>query len=188
LTGARLARTLSGRAPPPHGGRDRRTREARLETIRITVNDTRREDRIEPRLLLGQYLRVVLGLTGTRVGCDTSQCGACTVLLDGDAVKACTLFAVQADGCAVETIEGMGGIDDPHPLQRGFLDESAVQCGFCTAGMIMAAEALLRRNARPADSEIVRALEGNLCRCTGYRSIVAAVRRAAQQRSTEAAP
>lgn len=145
------------------------------------MNGTRREHRIEARLLLVQYLRDVLDLTGTHVGCDTSQCGACTVLLDGEAVKACTLFAVQADGSSVETVESMSGGSDLHPLQQAFLAESALQCGFCTPGMIMAAEALLRRTAQPADSEIERALEGNLCRCTGYRSIIAAVRRAAQE-------
>jgi carbon-monoxide dehydrogenase small subunit len=146
------------------------------------VNGSRREHRIESRLLLVQYLRDVLDLTGTHVGCDSSQCGACTVLLDGDAVKACTLFAVQADGSTVETIEGLGGETGMHSLQRAFLEEAAVQCGFCTPGMIMAAEALLRRTPQPADSEIERALEGNLCRCTGYRSIIAAVRRAARDR------
>jgi carbon-monoxide dehydrogenase small subunit len=146
------------------------------------VNGSRREHRIESRLLLVQYLRDVLELTGTHVGCDSSQCGACTVLLDGDAVKACTLFAVQADGSTVETIEGLGSATGMHSLQRAFMEEAAVQCGFCTPGMIMAAEALLRRTPQPADSEIERALEGNLCRCTGYRSIIAAVRRAARDR------
>ncbi|MGH7502022.1 MAG: molybdopterin-dependent oxidoreductase [Longimicrobiales bacterium] len=161
----------------PHGG-------GPLETIRITVNGKRLESRVEPRLLLVQYLRDVLDLTGAHVGCDSSQCGACTVILDGDAVKSCTLFAVQADGSNVETIEGLGGDDAMHPLQRAFLDESATQCGFCTPGMIMAAEALLRRTPDPTESEIRRGLEGNLCRCTGYRSIIAAVQRAAQRPRT----
>ena len=147
-----------------------------METIRVTVNGRRHESRIEARLLLVQYLRETLQLTGTHVGCDSGQCGSCTVLLDGLAVKSCTLFAMQADGSSIETIEGMAaGSAALHPLQEAFRAHHAVQCGFCTPGMIMAAEALLRRTPNPTESEVRHALEGNLCRCTGYRSIVAAV-------------
>ena len=127
-------------------------------------------------MLLVQYLRDVLDLTGTHVGCDSSQCGACTVLLDGDAVKACTLFAVQADGSTVETIEGLGGETGMHSLQRAFLEEAAVQCGFCTPGMIMAAVDIVKRKGKQLDEATIRAeLDGNLCRCTGYHNIVKAI-------------
>jgi carbon-monoxide dehydrogenase small subunit len=150
--------------------------------VRMTVNGEPYESEVEPRLLLVHYLRDVLGLTGTHVGCDTSNCGACTVHLDGKAVKSCTVLAVQADGCEVTTIEGMGGQDgELHPLQEAFWAEHGLQCGYCTPGMIMAAADLLARNPDPSEEEIRHALDGNLCRCTGYHNIVRAVRRAAER-------
>jgi carbon-monoxide dehydrogenase small subunit len=147
--------------------------------VGVTVNGEQRSSEIEPRLLLVHYLRDVLGLTGTHIGCDTTNCGACTVLLDGEAVKSCTVLAVQADGAEVTTIEGMGSEDALHPLQEAFRSEHGLQCGYCTPGMIMAAADLLERNPNPSDEEIRHGLEGNLCRCTGYHNIVAAVRTAA---------
>ena len=147
-------------------------------TIKVTVNGASREDEVEPRLLLVHYLRETLGLTGTHVGCDTSQCGACTIHLDGRAVKSCSLFAVQVDGRAITTIEGLAK-DGMHPLQQGFWDEHGLQCGFCTPGFIMAAAQLLADNPTPTDAEIVKGLEGNICRCTGYENIMRAVRSAA---------
>ncbi len=153
-----------------------------MDTVRITVNGTTHWNAIEPRLLLVQYLRDVLGLTGTHIGCDTSQCGACTVLLDGLAVKSCTLFAVQADGASVETVEGLAKNGQLHPVQEAFWEKHGLQCGFCTPGMLMATEALLRENADPSEAEIRHALEGNLCRCTGYHNIVKAVQYAAGAR------
>jgi aerobic carbon-monoxide dehydrogenase small subunit len=153
--------------------------------IRVKLNGQSREDDVEPRLLLVQYLREVAGLTGTHIGCETSICGACTVLLNGEAVKSCTLFAVQADGAEVLTIEGLapdGGTGGKlHPLQQGFWEEHGLQCGFCTPGMILAAHQLLRRNPHPSREEIRKGLEGNLCRCTGYQHIVKAVEWAAQK-------
>jgi carbon-monoxide dehydrogenase small subunit len=154
-----------------------------LATVKINVNGRPTESEVEPRLLLVQYLREGLGLTGTHVGCDTSQCGACTVLLDGVAVKSCTMFTVQADGSSVTTIEGLASNGVLHPLQQGFREEHGLQCGFCTPGMIMAAEGLLRENPDPDENEIRHGLEGNLCRCTGYHNIVKAVRWAAAHRS-----
>jgi len=154
--------------------------------IRVTVNGTPREDEVEPRLLLVHYLRDVVGLTGTHVGCDTSQCGACTIHLDGKAVKSCTLFAVQADGRQLTTIEGLASPDGTlHPLQQAFWDEHGLQCGYCTPGFIMAGAYLLEQNPHPTEDEIRKGLEGNLCRCTGYVNIVKAV--AAAARSTAAA-
>lgn len=150
-------------------------------TIRLEVNGEVFEREVEPRLLLVHFLREELGLTGTNVGCETSLCGACTVLVDGDAVRACTQLAVQADGCRVTTIEGLGSEDALHPLQQGFWDEHGLQCGFCTPGMIMAAADLLSRNAEPSEDEIRTALKGNVCRCTGYHNIVRAVTAAARQ-------
>ena len=147
--------------------------------IAITVNGKRREAQVEPRTLLVDFLRDALGLTGTSVGCDTSQCGACTLHLDGQAVKSCTVLAVQADARAVTTIEGLAQNGALHPVQEAFRDNHGLQCGFCTPGMIMAAVDLLQANAAPSDDEIRRALEGNLCRCTGYENIVRAVRQAA---------
>jgi carbon-monoxide dehydrogenase small subunit len=150
-----------------------------LVRIAITVNGNRREAEVEPRTLLVDFLRDTLGLTGTTVGCDTSQCGACTLHLDGQAVKSCTVLAVQADGRAVTTIEGLAENGALHVVQEAFRDNHGLQCGFCTPGMIMAAVDLLQGNAAPSDDEIRRALEGNLCRCTGYENIVRSVRQAA---------
>lgn len=149
--------------------------------IRIKVNGTWREHDVEPRLLLVHFLRDVVGLTGTHIGCETSLCGACTVLVNGEAVKSCTMFAVQADGTEVATIEGLATDGKLHPLQEGFWEEHGLQCGFCTPGMIMVAHQLLCRNPRPTQEEIRRGLEGNLCRCTGYQHIVKAVEYAAQK-------
>ena len=149
------------------------------EHISLVVNGTRRDLDVEPRRLLVQALREDLDLTGTHVGCDTSQCGACTVHVDGKAMKSCTMLAVQADGSAVTTIEGMADGDTLHPLQNAFWEKHGLQCGFCTPGMIMTAADLLARNPDPSDDEIRHAIEGNMCRCTGYQNIVAAVRAAA---------
>jgi carbon-monoxide dehydrogenase small subunit len=149
--------------------------------VRVTVNGERREAEVEPRLLLVHWLRDGLGLTGTRVGCDTTNCGACTVHLNGEAVKSCTVLAAQADGAEVTTIEGLEGGDGLHPLQQAFWEHHGLQCGYCTPGMIMAAADLLRRNPSPSDEEIRHGLEGNLCRCTGYQNIVRAVRSVAER-------
>ena len=146
--------------------------------VRITVNGKQQERDVEPRLLLVHFLRDELGLTGTHVGCDTSSCGACTVCLDGDTVKSCTVLAVQADGGAVQTIEGLATDGELHPLQRAFRQEHGLQCGFCTPGMIMASTALVELGRELSDEEIRHGLEGNLCRCTGYVNIVNAVRSA----------
>jgi carbon-monoxide dehydrogenase small subunit len=148
--------------------------------IALEVNGQPREVNVEPRRLLVQVLREDLGLTGTHVGCDTSQCGACTVHVDGQAIKSCTMLAAQADGASVTTIEGMGADGALHPLQQAFWDKHGLQCGFCTPGMIMAAADLLAHNADPTDAEIRHAIEGNICRCTGYHNIVVAVREAAR--------
>ena len=150
-------------------------------TINVQVNGVQSVNDVEPRLLLVHYLRDVLGLTGTHIGCDTAQCGACTVLLDGDAVKSCNLLAVQADGADITTIEGLGDLDALHPVQEGFWEEHGLQCGFCTPGMILAVVALLKRLPNPSDVEIRHGLEGNLCRCTGYHNIVRAVQFAANR-------
>jgi carbon-monoxide dehydrogenase small subunit len=147
--------------------------------ITLEVNGTRRELDVEPRRLLVQALREDLGLTGTHIGCDTSQCGACTVHLDGRAVKSCTVLAVQAEGHGVTTIEGMATDGGLHPLQQAFWEQHGLQCGFCTPGMIMAAADLLAQDSEPTDDEIRHAIEGNICRCTGYHNIVAAIRQAA---------
>jgi len=151
-----------------------------LHPIQVTVNGTLYQRDVEPRLLLVHFLRDTLGLTGTHIGCDTSQCGACTVHVDGEAVKACTIFAVQVDGRQVTTIEGLAQDRQLHPLQVAFWDHHGLQCGFCTPGMIMAAAELLQRNPDPSEEAIRHALEGNLCRCTGYQNIVTALRVAAQ--------
>ncbi len=153
-----------------------------METVplHLEVNGRPVETAVEPSTLLVDLLRGPLGLTGTHVGCDTSQCGACTVLLDGRAVKSCTVLAVQAQGAKVGTIEGLAGADGAlHPVQQAFVDCHGLQCGFCTPGMVMSACGLLAETPRPSDDQIVHALEGNLCRCTGYVNIVAAVRQAA---------
>ena len=148
--------------------------------VALEVNGEPREVDVEPRRLLVQVLREDLGMTGTHVGCDTSQCGACTVHVEGRAVKSCTMLAAQADGAAVTTIEGMGDAEHLHPLQNAFWEKHGLQCGFCTPGMIMAAADLLSRNSDPDEAEIRHAIEGNICRCTGYHNIVAAVREAAR--------
>jgi carbon-monoxide dehydrogenase small subunit len=152
-----------------------------LTRITLTVDGVRYADEVEPRLLLVHYLRDRLGRTGTPIGCDTSNCGACTVHVDGVAVKSCTLLAAQADGCEVTTIQGLAGPDGQHPLQRAFHEQHALQCGFCTPGMIMAAADLLKENPDPSEDEVRHGLEGNLCRCTGYVNIVRAVRQAAAE-------
>ena len=149
------------------------------EAITLVVNGVHHELEVEPRRMLVQVIREDLDLTGTHIGCDTSQCGACTVLVDGQAVKSCTMLAVQADGSSITTIEGMASDGQLHPLQVGFWEKHGLQCGFCTPGMIMAAADLLARNPDPTDQEIRHAIEGNVCRCTGYQNIVAAIREAA---------
>ena len=159
------------------------------EHISLVVNGVRRELDVEPRRLLVQVLREDLDLTGTHIGCDTSQCGACTVQLDGLAVKSCNILAVQADGGSVMTIEGLAGDGQLHPLQQAFWEKHGLQCGFCTPGMIMAAADLLGRDTDPTDDEIRHAIEGNICRCPGYHNIVAAIRQAAAVlRESAAAP
>jgi carbon-monoxide dehydrogenase small subunit len=149
--------------------------------LTLTINNQRREDEVEPRMLLVHYLRDVAGLTGTHVGCETSLCGACTVLIDGNAVKSCTVLAVQADGAKVTTVEGLAQGGKLHPVQEGFWEEHGLQCGYCTPGMIMASVDLLSRNPNPSEAEIRHALEGNLCRCTGYQHIIKAVQYAANK-------
>ena len=151
-----------------------------MARVSMTVNGVQYDQDVEPRLLLVHFLRDTLGLTGTHVGCDTSNCGACTVHLDGDAVKSCTVLAVQADGSEVTTIEGMGTEGDLHPMQEAFWKNHGLQCGYCTPGMIMAASDLLNKNPRPSEEEVREALAGNLCRCTGYHNIVKAVLAASQ--------
>jgi len=150
-----------------------------VKRIAITVNDVRREAEVEPRQLLVHFLREQLGLTGTNVGCDTSTCGACTVHLDGESVKSCTLLAVQADGREVTTIEALATNGAMHPMQAAFHEHHGLQCGYCTPGMIMAAVSLLRENPSPSEDDIRMGLKGNLCRCTGYQNIVKAVQAAA---------
>ncbi len=149
--------------------------------VTLTVNGQRREDEVEPRMLLVHYLRDVADLTGTHVGCETSLCGACTVLFNGRAVKSCTVLAVQAEGAQITTIEGMAKDGELHPIQQGFWEEHGLQCGYCTPGMIMTAADLLSRNPDPSEAEIRHALEGNLCRCTGYQHIINSIRYAAQK-------
>jgi carbon-monoxide dehydrogenase small subunit len=151
--------------------------------VNVTVNGEARESEVEPRLLLVHYLRDTLGLTGTHIGCDTSNCGACTVLMDGEAVKSCTVLAAQADGANVKTIEGMadGSNGTMHPLQEAFWEHHGLQCGYCTPGMIMTAADFLARNPNPTEEEVRHGLEGNLCRCTGYHNIVKAVMSAADR-------
>jgi aerobic carbon-monoxide dehydrogenase small subunit len=149
--------------------------------VRVKVNGSDHATEIEPRLLLVHFIREVLTLTGTHVGCDTTNCGACTVLLDGRAVKSCTVFAVQADGCEIRTIEGVANNGKLHPLQEGFKEEHGLQCGFCTPGMIMSACALLEKNPHPSEQDIRWGISGNMCRCTGYQNIVKAVQHAANR-------
>jgi aerobic carbon-monoxide dehydrogenase small subunit len=152
--------------------------------ITVTVNGQVRTGDVEPRQLLVHFLRDTLGLTGTHVGCDTSNCGACTVHLDGDAIKSCTVLTVQADGAEVTTIEGMGSEGDLHPVQEAFWKHHGLQCGYCTPGMIMAGADLIAKNPSPTEAEIREALAGNLCRCTGYHNIVRAVQSASGQELT----
>ena len=147
--------------------------------IKVTVNGQTHEHEVEPRQMLVSYLREELGLTGTHVGCDTSNCGACTAIVDGQAVKVCTMLAAQADGAEITTIEGLADNGTLHPLQEAFRETHGLQCGFCTPGMIMAAWQLLEHNATPSDAEVRHALEGNFCRCTGYDNIIKAVQHAA---------
>ena len=153
--------------------------------ITVTVDGARYADDVEPRMLLVHYLREVVGKTGTPIGCDTSNCGACTVLLNGESVKSCSVLAVQADGADITTIEGLAN-GEWHPLQRAFHEMHALQCGYCTPGMIIAAADLLRENPHPTEQEVREGLEGNLCRCTGYENIVRAVQRASASANTGA--
>ena len=153
--------------------------------VSITINGQRREDEIEPRMLLVHYVREVAQLTGTHVGCETTLCGACTLLIDGDAVKSCTVLAAQADGYEVLTVEGLAKGDRLHPIQEGFWEKHGLQCGFCTPGMMMAAKGLLARNPDPTEEEVRWALSGNLCRCTGYQNIVKSVLWAAEKLRSE---
>lgn len=159
-----------------------------MAKIQLTVNGQNVEKEVEDRTLLAQFLRDTLQLTGTHIGCDTSSCGACTILIDGKAIKSCTMLAVQADGSHIKTIEGMATNGTLHPLQEGFKEEHGLQCGFCTPGMIMTAADLLSHNNDPSEQEIREALEGNFCRCTGYHNIVRSIQYAAKKiRSGEAA-
>lgn len=155
--------------------------------INLTVNGNSQSHEVDPRILLVHYLRDVLYLTGTHVGCDTSNCGACTVMVNGKAVKSCTMLAVQADGCDVMTIEGVAQNGSLHPLQEGFKEKHGLQCGFCTPGMIMTALDLLKNNPDPSEREIRHALEGNLCRCTGYHNIVKSIQYGAEKMGKEVA-
>ena len=148
--------------------------------VSMTVNGSSRTDSVEPRLLLVHYLREVAGLTGTNIGCDTSSCGACTVLVDGESVKSCTMLAAQADGAEVTTIEGIADGEAMHPMQEAFREHHGLQCGYCTPGMVMAAISLLEEIPDPTEAQVREGLEGNLCRCTGYHNIVAAILAAAK--------
>ena len=159
-----------------------------MAKITLTVNRTQQVMEVEPSLLLAELLRENLRLTGTHVGCDTSQCGACTVLIDGSAVKSCTVLAVQADGAEITTVEGLAQDGELHPIQRAFSAEHALQCGFCTPGLMITAIDLLERNPAPTDAEIRHAIKGNLCRCTGYHNIVSAIRSAATEMRGATAP
>jgi carbon-monoxide dehydrogenase small subunit len=152
--------------------------------VKVTINGQTYSHEVEPRLLLVHYIREVIGLTGTHVGCDTSQCGACTILMNGAAVKACNLFAVQAEGANITTIEGLAKDGELHPIQQGFWEKHGLQCGFCTPGMILAAWQILDRYPQPTEEQIRHQLEGNLCRCTGYHNIVKAIQWAAENMAT----
>src|SRR6059036_1353186 len=156
-----------------------------MSQVSMTVNGKVRKASVDPRVLLVYFLRDQLRLTGTHIGCDTSQCGACTVMIDGRSAKSCTIFAVQADGSEITTIEGLAANGELHPLQQGFWEEHGLQCGYCTPGMIMASYQLLRRNPHPTQDEIRKGLEGNLCRCTGYQNIVKAVQSVARETGAE---
>ena len=157
-----------------------------MREISVTVNGHQRRSEVEPRQLFVYYLRETLGLTGTNIGCDTSTCGSCTVLVDGQSVKSCTMLAVQVDGREITTVEGLAGQSELHPLQEGFKQEHGLQCGFCTPGMMMAAKALLEENPDPTEDEVRWALSGNLCRCTGYQNIVKSVLWAADKLRSQA--
>jgi carbon-monoxide dehydrogenase small subunit len=151
--------------------------------VRLTINGVEREADVEPRVLLVDFIRTQLALTGTHIGCDTSSCGACTVLLDGEPVKSCTLLTVQADGHQVTTVEGLANGAELHPIQVGFHEEHGLQCGFCTPGMMLVGSALLERNPHPTDDDVRWAISGNICRCTGYMNIVKAIQHAARARA-----
>lgn len=167
----------------------RNEREAGVDVpITLRVNGRERRATVEPRLLLVQYLRDNLGLTGAHIGCETSQCGACSVLVDGEIVKSCTMLAVQADGSEVTTIEGLAPQGTLHPVQEAFWDQHGVQCGFCTPGMVLSTVALLQENPHPTDAEIRHGLEGNICRCTGYHNIILSVHKAAELLEAGAEP
>jgi carbon-monoxide dehydrogenase small subunit len=154
---------------------------AKKELVKVKINGRERETAVEPRVLLVHFIREGLGLTGTHIGCDTSNCGACTVVLNGKTVKSCTIFAVQADGGEILTVEGLMSDGQLHPLQEGFKEEHGLQCGFCTPGMLMSSYALLQKNSRPSEEEIRWGISGNLCRCTGYQNIVRAIQFAAKK-------
>ncbi len=156
--------------------------------VNVTVNGTPRAAEVEPRTLLVYFLRDTLGMTGTHIGCQTGQCGACTVLLDGEAVKSCMVLAVQAEGHEITSIEGLAPAGTLHPVQQAFWEEHGLQCGYCTPGMVLAAHALLQENPDPDDAAVRHALEGNLCRCTGYQNVVASVRAAAAKLASGAQP
>jgi len=161
---------------------------ARKQSVRVKVNGKERQAEVEPRLLLVHFIREVLELTGTHIGCDTSHCGACTVLLNGKTVKSCTLFAVQADGGEILTVEGLIKDGQLHPLQEGFKEEHGLQCGFCTPGMLLSSYSLLQHNPNPSEQDIRWGISGNLCRCTGYQNIVRAVQFAAGKLAQKPAP
>jgi aerobic carbon-monoxide dehydrogenase small subunit len=156
------------------------------QTIKVKINGREREDAVEPRLLLVHFIRESLALTGTHIGCDTSNCGACTVIVNGNTVKSCTMFAVQADGAEIMTVEGLIKDGALHPLQEGFKQEHGLQCGFCTPGMLMSSYALLSKNSNPTEDDIRWGISGNLCRCTGYQNIVKAVLDAAKRMNEKA--
>ena len=162
--------------------------EPAVQQIEVVVNGQRRSGAVEPRMLLVHFLRGELGLTGTHIGCDTTSCGACTVLLDGVPIKSCTMFAVQANGREITTVEGLRQGGDLHPIQAGFKEEHGLQCGFCTPGMMLTSAALLAENPNPTEEEIRWALSGNICRCTGYQNIVKAVQWAAEKMQSEQSP
>lgn len=153
--------------------------------VTVTINGEKRSAEVEPRTLLVHFIRDHLGLTGTHIGCDTSQCGACTVMVDGQVVKSCTLLAAQVDGSEIITVEGLGTVDNLHPIQKAFWEEHGLQCGYCTPGVMMASIGLLQSNPNPTDEEIREGLEGVICRCTGYQFIVNAVKHAAKLMSEE---
>ncbi|MBO0831437.1 MAG: (2Fe-2S)-binding protein [Actinobacteria bacterium] len=168
---------------PARGG----TGDVPVRRISFTINGEKKSAEVEPRLLLAHLVRYGLHLTGTHTGCDTTNCGACTILVDGQAVKSCTMLAVQADGHDLQTVEGLATASELHPLQEGFTEEHGLQCGFCTPGMMMAAKALLDRNPDPSEEDVRWALSGNLCRCTGYQNIVKSVLWAAEKLRSQAA-